>query len=229
MNDRSDTIRQVAAALVHVRLHADRVAGRDRDHRRPDRPAPARGPGGPRGRPARPVRQQPEADRPGACTTTTRPTTPSRWAASEYTSRPTPTGTTTSSGTTGAPRADARLPRAERGVQRRATSRSGNNDGGTTTTSTARSRCPDRRLPLPLRPQLPERNNADNGNGSNDNSYVGSMGTTTITPQQSTRRREHRAVHYYILRPPRHHRRLLEHGRLLRGAGRQPRQTPHNG
>ena len=32
---------------------------------RPDRPAPARRPGGPRGRPPRPVHQQPQADRPG--------------------------------------------------------------------------------------------------------------------------------------------------------------------
>ena len=47
------------------RVHPDRAAGGDRDHRRPDRPAPARGAGGPRGGPPRPVRQQPEADRPG--------------------------------------------------------------------------------------------------------------------------------------------------------------------
>ena len=45
-------------------VHADRAAGGDRDHRGPDRPAPARRPGGPRGGPAGPVRQQPEADRP---------------------------------------------------------------------------------------------------------------------------------------------------------------------
>ena len=32
-------------------VHPDRAAGRDRDHRRPDRPAAARRPGGPRGRP----------------------------------------------------------------------------------------------------------------------------------------------------------------------------------
>ena len=44
------------------RLHADRAAGGHRHHRRPDRPAAARRPGGPRGRPARPVRQQPQAD-----------------------------------------------------------------------------------------------------------------------------------------------------------------------
>ena len=42
-------------------LHADRAAGRHRHHRRPDRPAPARRAGRPRGRPAQPVRQQPEA------------------------------------------------------------------------------------------------------------------------------------------------------------------------
>ena len=47
------------------RVHADRAAGRHRDHRGPDRPAPARGAGGPRGRPPRPVRQQPQADRAG--------------------------------------------------------------------------------------------------------------------------------------------------------------------
>ena len=45
-------------------LHADRIAGRHRHHRRPDRPAPARRAGGPRGRPAVAVRQQPEAARP---------------------------------------------------------------------------------------------------------------------------------------------------------------------
>ena len=50
---------------VAAGLHADRAAGRDRDHRGPDRPAAAGRPGGPRGRPPRPVRQQPQADRPG--------------------------------------------------------------------------------------------------------------------------------------------------------------------
>ena len=47
------------------RLHPDRAAGRDRHHRRPDRPAAAGRAGGPRGRPPRPVHQQPEANRPG--------------------------------------------------------------------------------------------------------------------------------------------------------------------
>ena len=47
------------------RFHADRAAGRDRHHRRADRPAAARRAGGPRGGPPCPVRQQPEADRPG--------------------------------------------------------------------------------------------------------------------------------------------------------------------
>ena len=47
------------------RLHADRAAGRDRDHRGPDRPAAAGGAVGPRGGPAHPVHQQPQADRPG--------------------------------------------------------------------------------------------------------------------------------------------------------------------
>ena len=47
------------------RVHADRAAGRHRDHRGLDRPALARRAGGARGGPAHPVRQQPEADRPG--------------------------------------------------------------------------------------------------------------------------------------------------------------------
>ncbi len=47
------------------RLHADRAPGGDRDHRGPDRPAAARGPGRPRGGAAGPVRQQREAARPG--------------------------------------------------------------------------------------------------------------------------------------------------------------------
>ena len=62
-----------------ARFHPDRAVGGHRHHRRADRPALARRAGGPRGRPPRPVRQQPEADRPRACTTTTRPTVPSRW------------------------------------------------------------------------------------------------------------------------------------------------------
>ena len=53
-----------------TRLHPDRTAGGHRDHRRPDRPAAARRPGGPRGGPADPVRQQPQAARPGRRTTT---------------------------------------------------------------------------------------------------------------------------------------------------------------
>ena len=44
-------------------LHPDRAAGGDRDHRRADRPAAARRPGRPRGGPADPVHEQPEADR----------------------------------------------------------------------------------------------------------------------------------------------------------------------
>ena len=48
-----------------ARLHADRALGRHRDHRRPDRAAPARRPVGARGGTASAVRQQPEADRPG--------------------------------------------------------------------------------------------------------------------------------------------------------------------
>ena len=49
-----------------ARVHADRAAGRHRDHCRADRPAAPRGPGGARGGPAVAVRQQPEADRAGA-------------------------------------------------------------------------------------------------------------------------------------------------------------------
>ena len=41
------------AAASSARVHADRAARRHRDHRRPDRPAPARRAGGPRGGPAR--------------------------------------------------------------------------------------------------------------------------------------------------------------------------------
>ena len=47
------------------RLHADRVAGGDRHHRHPDRPAPAGRAEGPRGRGTDQVRQQPQAARPG--------------------------------------------------------------------------------------------------------------------------------------------------------------------
>ena len=47
------------------RVHPDRTAGGHRHHRRADRPAPARRPGGPRGRPPHPVHQQPQAARPG--------------------------------------------------------------------------------------------------------------------------------------------------------------------
>ena len=57
------------------RVHADRAAGRHRDHRRPDRPALARRAVGPRGGPPDPVHQQPQADRPGRRTTTRAPTT----------------------------------------------------------------------------------------------------------------------------------------------------------
>ena len=48
-----------------ARIHPDRAAGRDRDHRGPDRPAAAGRAVGPRGGPPGPVHQQPEADRPG--------------------------------------------------------------------------------------------------------------------------------------------------------------------
>ena len=57
------------------RFHPDRAAGGHRHHRGPDRPAAARRPGGPRGGPPCPVRQQPEATGPGAATTTTAPST----------------------------------------------------------------------------------------------------------------------------------------------------------
>jgi type III restriction enzyme len=49
-----------------ARLHADRAVGGDRDHRGPDRPAPAGGAIGPRGGAAHPVHQQSQADRTGA-------------------------------------------------------------------------------------------------------------------------------------------------------------------
>ncbi len=55
----------VPALIPTPRLHADRAAGRHRHHRRPDRPAPARRAGRPRGRPPDPVRQQHEAAVPG--------------------------------------------------------------------------------------------------------------------------------------------------------------------
>src|SRR4051812_11924752 len=45
-----------------ARVHVDRAAGGDRDHRGPDRPAPARGAGGARGGAAVAMRQQPQAD-----------------------------------------------------------------------------------------------------------------------------------------------------------------------
>ena len=47
------------------RLYPDRAPGGDRDHRRLDRAALAGGAGRPRGREARPMHQQPQADRPG--------------------------------------------------------------------------------------------------------------------------------------------------------------------
>src|SRR5262249_42622873 len=47
------------------RLHADRAAGGDSDHRHPHRPAPARRPEGPRGRRTHAVLQQPQAVGPG--------------------------------------------------------------------------------------------------------------------------------------------------------------------
>src|SRR5260221_202384 len=43
-------------------VHADRAARRHRHYRRLDPPPAARRPGRPRGRPPRPVRQQPQAD-----------------------------------------------------------------------------------------------------------------------------------------------------------------------
>ena len=60
-------------AMIHVSIHprriagihADRAAGRDRDHRGADRPAPAGRAVGPRGGPAGPVHQQPQADHAG--------------------------------------------------------------------------------------------------------------------------------------------------------------------
>ena len=55
-----ESIRNASSSSLHI----DRVAGGDRHHRRADRPAAAGGSGGPRGRPASPVRQQPQATGP---------------------------------------------------------------------------------------------------------------------------------------------------------------------
>src|SRR5262245_29577788 len=46
--------------LVEARFHADRTAGGNRHHRRPDRPASPRRPEGPRGRGTDPEREQPQ-------------------------------------------------------------------------------------------------------------------------------------------------------------------------
>ena len=67
------------------RLHADRVAGRHRDHRRADRPAAAGRPGGPRGGPPQSSAPTTSSRSAWRCTTTTRPTTASRPAASMQT------------------------------------------------------------------------------------------------------------------------------------------------
>ena len=48
-----------------ARFHPDRISGRDRNHRGPDCPAPARGASGSRGRRLSPVCRQPQADRIG--------------------------------------------------------------------------------------------------------------------------------------------------------------------
>ena len=69
------------------RLHADRAAGRHRHHRRADRPAAAGRPGGPRGGPARPVHQQPQAARPGRARTTLDDDGRCRWASRSSTHR----------------------------------------------------------------------------------------------------------------------------------------------
>src|SRR4051794_17507667 len=45
-----------------TRIHPDRIAGGDRDHRHVDRPAAARRAGGPRGRATHAMRQQPETN-----------------------------------------------------------------------------------------------------------------------------------------------------------------------
>src|SRR5438128_1051210 len=50
-------------ALDRAWLHAHRATGGDRDHRRADRPAVARGSGGPRGGPPGPVYEQHATDR----------------------------------------------------------------------------------------------------------------------------------------------------------------------
>ena len=116
-NCRKEEVLCVLIAVVR-RLHADRAAGRHRDHRRADRPAAARRAGGPRGRPAGAVRQQPQADRPGACTTTTRPTTASRPAPRPRTQPTRRRGEPASPGWARAPGAAARLPGADAALQR---------------------------------------------------------------------------------------------------------------
>src|SRR5207248_2701140 len=55
------TLPPPAAAPRAHRVHADRAAGGDRDHRHPDRAVAARGPEGPRGGRPRQVLQQPQA------------------------------------------------------------------------------------------------------------------------------------------------------------------------
>ncbi len=75
-------------SAASARVHPDRAAGGDRDHRGPDRPAAARGPGRPRGGPADAVRQQPEADWPWRRRTTTTSSRDSRSAGSATTRSP---------------------------------------------------------------------------------------------------------------------------------------------
>ena len=67
------------ANCIEARLHADRVAGGDRHHRGPDRPAAARRPGGARGGPAVASASTTSSRSAWPCTTTTRRRTPSRW------------------------------------------------------------------------------------------------------------------------------------------------------
>ena len=65
---------------ARFRLHPDRAAGGDRDHRGPDRAVAPGGAGRPRGRPPRPMRQQPQADRDRPARATTTPTASCRSA-----------------------------------------------------------------------------------------------------------------------------------------------------
>ena len=202
-------------------LHADRTAGGDRDHRRPDRPAAAGRPGGPRGGPAGAVRQQPEADRPGAAQLPQRqrrlpdglqqrrvlpspaPTAPAEpraptWRCSPYLER------------------DADLQRDQLQLGLRP-------ERGTTaaTSSTARRTRADQDVPLPVRPERGRR--GPSPALSNTNSYYACVGTTTNLPRSRLGERTllnwpttglFTYMRSYGIRD---HRRDVEHDRVRRG------------